>query len=142
MVTAKAALALRAAVRSQIPHSRNATEETQPMAAPNLDSIPNSFEALKTNFKPEKAQGVTKAIQFDFSGREPGSWTMHLDNGAYSYHEGPAENPNATVEVDSDDWLKILKGETNAVSAFMSGKIKIRGDMSLMMAFQNWFERA
>jgi putative sterol carrier protein len=112
------------------------------MAAPNLDSIPSSFEALKANFKPEKAQGVTKAIQFDFSGREPGSWTMHLDNGAYSYHEGPAENPNATVDVDSDDWLKILKGEMNAVSAFMSGKIKIKGDMSLMMAFQNWFERA
>ena len=94
------------------------------MAAPNMDTIAGSFEALKTAFKPEKAQGVTKVIQFDFTGREPGSWTMHLDNGAYSYHEGPAENPNATVSVDSDDWLKILKNEMNAVSAFMSGKIK------------------
>jgi putative sterol carrier protein len=112
------------------------------MAAPNMDSIAGSFEALKSAFKPEKAQGVTKVIQFDFEGREPGAWTMHLDNGVYSYHEGPAENPNATVSVDSDDWLKILKNEMNAVSAFMSGKIKIKGDMSLMMAFQNWFERA
>jgi putative sterol carrier protein len=43
--------------------------------------------------------------------------------------------------VDSDDWLNILSGALDAVSAFMGGKIKIQGDMGLMMQFQNWFAR-
>ena len=57
------------------------------------------------------------------------------------YHEGPATNPNATITVDSDDWLKILKDELNPVTAFMSGRLRIAGDMGLMMQFQNWFAR-
>ncbi len=108
---------------------------------PSLDSIPNSFAGLQSVFLPDKTQGVNKTIQFDFSGNEPGTWAMTVNNGTMSYHEGPAENPNATVNVDSDDWLKILRGEVNAVSAFMSGKIKVNGDMTLMMQFQNWFQR-
>lgn len=111
------------------------------MSAPDMSSIAGSFAALQTAFKPDKVQGVNKIIQFDFSGREPGTWNMTVADGKYSYGEGPIENPAATVKVDSDDWLKILRGELNAVSAFMGGKIKIAGDMGLMMAFQNWFER-
>jgi putative sterol carrier protein len=43
--------------------------------------------------------------------------------------------------VDSDDWLNILSGALNPVSAFMGGKIKVQGDMGLAMQFQNWFAR-
>jgi putative sterol carrier protein len=104
-------------------------------------SIPESFAGLEAAFVPSKAATVDKTIQFDFTGREAGTWTLIVRNGTISYHQGPAENPNATVTVDSDDWLKILRGELNAVMAFTTGKLKIKGDMSLMMQFQTWFDR-
>jgi putative sterol carrier protein len=111
------------------------------MSAPDMNSIAGSFAALQQNFLPEKAQGVNKTIQFDFTGSEAGTWTAKVDNGQFSYHQGAAENPNATVTADSSDWLKILGGQLNPVSAFMGGKLKVKGDMSVMMSFQNWFQR-
>jgi putative sterol carrier protein len=111
------------------------------MADPNFDSIADSFEALKANFLPNMAQGVNKTIQFDFTGREEGTWNMTVENGAFSYGQGPASNPSATVKVDSDNWLSILSGAMDPVSAFMGGKIQIAGDMGVMMQFQNWFKR-
>lgn len=110
-------------------------------ANPPMNTIPESFAALQQVFDPARAQGVDKTIQFDFTGAEAGTWTLHVHDGKADYHQGPAENPQATVTTDSQDWLKILNGELNPVAAFMSGKVKVKGDMSLMMSFQNWFPR-
>lgn len=110
---------------------------------PSLDTIPGSFAGLQTAFQPQKAVGVNRTLQFDFSGREAGTWTLVVQNGTVESHEGPATNPNATIAVDSDDWLKILKGELNPVTAFMGGKIKVVPASAAMdlMQFQNWFAR-
>lgn len=108
---------------------------------PSLDSIPGSFVGMKAQFRPDKATGVNKTIQFNFTGREAGTWTADVRNGTFDYHEGAATNPDTTVTVDSDDWLKILRGELNGTMAFMSGKLKVAGDMGVMLAFQNWFEQ-
>jgi putative sterol carrier protein len=108
---------------------------------PSLDNIAASFVGLQSAFQPDRAMGVDKTIQFNFTGREAGSWTLTVQNGTMQYHQGTAQNPNATVTVDSDDWLRILRGDLNAMSAVMSGKLKIAGDMGLMMQFQSWFAR-
>jgi putative sterol carrier protein len=102
-------------------------------------SIAGSFAGLQAAFQPDRAQGVNKTVQFDFTGREAGTWTASVHDGQFEYHEGAAENPNVTVAADSDDWLAILRSELNGVSAFMSGKLKAQGDLNLMMQFQNWF---
>lgn len=104
-------------------------------------TIPESFEGLQQAFLPAKAAGVNKTIQFDFTGAEAGTWALTIRDGALSYQQAPAENPNATVTADSDDWLKILSGELNAMTAFTSGKLKVKGDVMLMTQFQNWFQR-
>ncbi len=108
---------------------------------PSLDSIPASFAGLQAAFLPDRARGVDKTIQFVFTGREAGSWVLVVRDGTMGYREGTAENPNVTVTVDSDDWLKILRGELNPMSAVMGGKLKLAGDMGIMLQFQGWFAR-
>lgn len=87
-------------------------------------SIAESFPALQSSFQPARATGLNKTLQFDFSGREPGTWNIHIHDGTMEYAQGPAQTPDATIAVDSDDWLNILGGALNPVSAFMGGKIK------------------
>jgi putative sterol carrier protein len=113
------------------------------VSQPSMESIAGSFAALKANFLPEKAANVDKTLQFDFSGREAGTWNMVVRNGTLEYGEGAAASPSATIAVDSDDWLKVLKGELNAVTAFMGGKLKVSPASAAMdlMQFQNWFAR-
>lgn len=40
------------------------------------------------------------------------------------------------MTLDSEDFIKMFKGELKAVSAFMSGKLKIQGDMALAMKLE------
>lgn len=44
-----------------------------------------------------------------------------------------------TIQIAPEDMLAILKGELNPMSAFMTGKIKVKGDMSMAMKLQNFF---
>lgn len=111
------------------------------MAEPSLENIPGSFAGLEASFLPEKAANVNQTIQFDFSGREPGTWAITVNNGTFSYQQGAANSPNVTIGVDSDDWLKILRQELNPTTAFMGGKLKVTPPTAAMslLAFQNWF---
>jgi putative sterol carrier protein len=103
-------------------------------------TIPESFQGLQTAFLPDRASTVNKTIQFDFTGAEPGTWRLTLANGTISYAQEAAEHPDATAIVDSEDWLKLLRGELNPMTAVLSGKLKIKGDMTLMAQFQTWFQ--
>jgi putative sterol carrier protein len=111
------------------------------MAQPFPNSIPDAFAAMHASFRPERTTGVRATIQFDFAGRESGTWSVTVANGSFSYHQGPSTTPDATVAVDADDWLAILRGDQVALDAVMSGRLRIQGNMALMVQFQNWFER-
>lgn len=102
-------------------------------------TIPQSFAGLQEAFLPERAANVNKSIQFNFTGAEEGVWHLSIADGTLNYGQGAAENPNATATVDSSDWLKLLRGELNPMSAVISGKLKIKGDPMLLAQFQSWF---
>jgi putative sterol carrier protein len=104
-------------------------------------TIPGSFEGLQQSFLPDRAATVNKTIQFDFTGAEAGTWRLTIANGALSYAQEPAENPNAIVTVDSEDWLKLLSGQLNPMTAVIGGKLKIKGEMALLAQFQTWFQQ-
>jgi putative sterol carrier protein len=108
--------------------------------APSLDSIANSFAAMKQLFVPSRAANVDKTIQFNFSGREAGAWYVVVRNGTFDYAQGATDGPNTTVTADSEDWLRILRRELDPTMAFMTGKLKIAGDVGVMLQFQGWFD--
>jgi putative sterol carrier protein len=66
---------------------------------------------------------------------------VKIADGKCEVSEGKAEAPKATVTALAADYLAIARGELNAVSAFMGGKLKVAGDMSLMMKFMDWFAK-
>ncbi len=102
-------------------------------------NIPESFAGLEEAFLPDQAANVNKTIQFNFTGAEEGIWHLVIANGALSYGQGAAEGADATATVDSADWLKLLRGELNPMSAVISGKLKIKGNPMLLAQFQTWF---
>ena len=59
-----------------------------------------------------------------------GEGTVMMDeNGA----RAGDEEADVTLSADADTFQSILEGDTNPTSAFMTGKLKIDGDMGMAM---------
>ena len=76
--------------------------------------------------------------QFNITGDGGGEWSLDCTKGKTGdfVSKGTHESPGATITVSSEDWLSMLNGSLNPMQAFMSGKIKIDGDMTLAMSLQ------
>ena len=84
-----------------------------------------------------KIEGLNAVILFDLSGEEGGKWTATLANGEVKVEEGETASPSMTLSMDAQDLVAMSNCELNAVAAFMQGRIKVSGDMSLAMRLQS-----
>jgi len=99
-------------------------------------------DALPKYLIPEKAGSTKATIVFDLSGEHAGKWWVKIHDGTAESGKGePPEAPNLTLQADGGDWVKIMTGAMDGTSAFMQGKLKIKGDMGLAIKMQTLFKR-
>ena len=93
----------------------------------------NSAIAERMKDALEKSGGLDKSVKFDFG--EKGSVYAHgtdveVDGGS---------DADCTISVDKDDFIALAEGNLDPMMAFMSGKLKVAGDMSVAMGLQSIF---
>lgn len=88
---------------------------------------------------PKKIEGINAVIQFDLGGDNGGLYWVKINEGKAESGTGQAQNPNMTLRAAADDWAQVVGGTLNPMQAFMSGKIKIQGDMGLALKLQPLF---
>lgn len=85
---------------------------------------------------PAKIQGMTATYKFQLSGDDGGTYYIKINNGAAEAGAGEPESAGCTIIMAADDLKAMVGGQLNPVSAFMSGKLRVQGDMSLAMKLQ------
>jgi cytochrome P450/putative sterol carrier protein len=94
-------------------------------------------EAARAN--PDAATQPNAVFKFVLSGEDGGTWTLNLKKGTHSTFvttgDGPEED--ASIHVTSDDWVALTTGEMNPMRAFMSGKVRVDGDLKLAVNLPN-----
>ena len=103
------------------------------------DTVAGFFSELESKVNPEKTAGMNATYQFDITGDGGGKWYVKIADGAVDVGEGEAEAPNITLNADASSWLDIVNGKTSGQTAFLMGKLKIQGDMSLAMKLASVF---
>jgi putative sterol carrier protein len=104
-----------------------------------MPTVKESFDAMPGRFRSHKAAGTSAVIQYDVSGEGGGTWTAVIKDGTCTLNQGPATNPNLTLQIAAQDWLDMLSGKQSGQMLFMSGKLKIKGDMGLAMKLGSMF---
>ena len=103
------------------------------------ESVAEVFEMMAGRVNKDKIQGMTATYQFNITGEGGGSWHVIIADGDAKVSEGVAESPSITITASAEDWLNIVSGKLNGQTAFLTGKLKIQGDMSLAMKLQSVF---
>ena len=98
------------------------------------------FAEMPQAFRADKAGDLRATFQFSLSGEGGGDWAVTIADGACTVTEGKSDNPNITIGMAADDFVKMIGGELQPVTAFMQGKIKLQGDMNLAMKLQEVFD--
>ena len=101
-----------------------------------MTTVQEFFEQLPGRVDPAKTAGMTGSYVFDIEG--VGQWTVSVADGAVSVAEGAGE-ADCTISASEETLLKIARGEANATTAYMTGKLKIAGDMSAALKLQKLF---
>lgn len=102
-------------------------------------TITELFEAMPGRFNAAVAAGLNKTIQWNITGDEPGVWAFQIVDGAGHLIPGGVEMPDVTFTIKSKDWLAIAEGRLDSMKAFMTGKLKVKGDMALAMKMPQFF---
>lgn len=92
-------------------------------------------EAL--NRVPDKLrENEGKTLLFLMSGREAGAYCVYFRGQTVQVKAGDPGNASATIAMDSDDYRAMLNKKLDGAQAFMSGRLKITGDLGLAMRMQ------
>jgi putative sterol carrier protein len=103
-------------------------------------SCKQAFEMMPTRFNKEAAKGLNAVYQFDLSGDGGGKWHVIINNDSCEVKEGPHASPSITISMTAQDYLDMLSGKLNGQMAFMTGKLRIAGDMGLALRMQSLFQ--
>ena len=104
-----------------------------------MPTVKETFDAMGPRFKPERAAGTNAVIQYDISGEGGGTWNAVIKDGTCTVAEGTGTNPALTLQMSAQDWLDMTSGKANGQMLFMSGKLKLKGDMGLAMKLGSMF---
>ena len=100
------------------------------------DTVQEFFESLPARADAEKTAGMNNSYLFDIEGA--GQWLVAVEDGAVSVTEGGGE-ADTTISTSEETMMAVVRGEQNPTTAYMTGKIKIDGDMGAAMKLQKLF---
>jgi putative sterol carrier protein len=94
------------------------------------------FEKLPSRVEPGKTAGMNNSYVFAIDGA--GTWTVRVSDGGVTVEDGDTGG-DCTIAASAETFEKVMKGEQNPTAAYMSGKLKIKGDMGAAMKLQKLF---
>ena len=103
-----------------------------------VDPIPY-FEKIRQKLSDEKLKkefaNFNREVVFEFTdlGKQ---YTLKFSNGNLEILEGRTEKPHVEISTNSDTLAGIIDKKTNPVVAYMTRKIKVKGDMQDLLKLQ------
>jgi putative sterol carrier protein len=103
-------------------------------------TIGELFDALPERFITEAATGLERTLQWKITDEDPGVWAFEIKDGQGRLIPGGVADPDTTFTTTSDIWIAVAEGRQDPMRAFMTGKMKVEGDMTLALKVPDLFD--
>ena len=104
-----------------------------------LDEI---FKRMAEHVEPAKARGQDAVIHFqilDAPGGGSDDYEVVLEDGACTASDEPSREPRVTFKIDAVDFIRLVSGNAAGPMLFMTGKLKIEGDLMFASTMTSLF---
>ncbi len=91
---------------------------------------------LKLDENPDLARrvGNTREVaEIRLTGERGGVWHFVLGDGSVVIERGEHERPSFTLTLAVETWRRMRRGQQNGVTAFLTGKVKLRGSVRALL---------
>ncbi|NIS79126.1 MAG: hypothetical protein GTO14_02630 [Anaerolineales bacterium] len=102
-------------------------------------TVEDLMERMPAAFIPEKAEGVDAVIQFHL-GDEGGDWACTIRDKTCQVERGVTEDPNLSVTAEAADYIDMITGRLNPMTAIATKKVVLKGDLNLAMKYMSLFK--
>jgi putative sterol carrier protein len=113
----------------------NSSDEqlAEAMQGPQRDVVlPEIFARMAEHLDPAKAKGHDAVVHFQILDRPDGGYDefeLIVHDGICDVSETPREKPRVTLKVHPVGFLKLITNQASGPGLFMTGKLKIEGDL-------------
>ncbi|NXC76609.1 HSDL2 protein, partial [Anhinga anhinga] len=114
-----------------------AKAHAEPAPAKPLSPVAETFRVIQGAISEEYVRTTQGVFQFELSGDEGGTWYIDLKTEGGSAGLGkPPVTADVVMSMSSADFVKMFTGKLKPTLAFMSGKLKIKGNMALAIKLE------
>nr|XP_060465547.1 hydroxysteroid dehydrogenase-like protein 2 [Panthera onca] len=112
-------------------------EKPQPPPKPRSGAVEETFRIVKDSLTDDVVKATQAIYQFELSGEDGGTWFLDLKSkGGNVGYGGPSHQADVVMSMSTDDFIKMFSGKLKPTMAFMSGKLKIKGNMALAIKLE------
>jgi putative sterol carrier protein len=94
-----------------------------------MSQVASLFELMAERFHPPAAQGLNIVYQFEIV--DGGNYFVAINDGVCRIEAGEHEMPSITLILESETMASVVEGSLSSAQAFMFGKVRVTGDLSL-----------
>jgi putative sterol carrier protein len=92
------------------------------------------FESLPSRANGSKTAGMHASYVFEIEGG--GTWTVKVEDGKVTVTDGDTGG-DCTISASEDTFEHIVAGTQNPLTAYMTGKLKVSGDVSAALKLKS-----
>lgn len=104
-----------------------------------MATVAEFFDQVAASVDKSKVAGMNAVYQFNITEDGGGEWNVKIADGNVAVAAGTADSPSIVLTMKAGDFLDLIAGKLNGQTAFLTGKLKIQGDMTLAMKLQSVF---
>lgn len=117
----------------------NFGDQAKPSATSGVSKVDKVFNGIKNLLDDNLKSQINALLFFQISGK---NWIVDAHESrpiVVNQNDNPSGNPDVTLITDEDTFYKMAKGDIKATNAFMAGKLKIKGNISVAMKLEKLF---